>query len=317
MSPAEKSGVVGFKPTRGLIPTDGIIYSSQQLDTLGLLTRTVQDAEYMLHEFRNWADSPTRPEQIRLHSLSISHGRCFEVTFSGVRIGIPYNFLDQTKNISGHRLATFSMVVQLLEEAGAEIVWDVEIEGAETYRALPDDAKNITLHNHLKTATNAYLAGLKENPNNLKDLQDIIDFTKQCEAEEYPKRNVAVLEAAQATDPGSHEYEVMQKKEAYFADKGGISGTLDRYKLDVLMMPAMSVTMQAFASKAGSPVISLPIGRYLPITDVEKDSKNGLVTVAPNIPYADLLPCFSHILLTSLIDSRLISMVGHIETWTF
>lgn len=284
MSPAEKSGVIGFKPTRGLIPSDGIIYSSQQLDTLGLLTRTVEDAHYMLREFQNWSNpsSPPRDRIQPLHHL-LSTGTCFRLNLAGMRIGIPYKFLGEASKVTGHRLATFGMIVDLLEEAGAEIVWDV-LEEADEYEGLPGPEKNITLLTQLKMATDTYLSSLKENPRNLKTLQDIIDFTKQCDAEEYPERNVAVLEAAEATDPKSQEYKEMHEKDAYSAGMGGIPGTLDRYKLDVLMMPTLSVTMQAFASKAGSPTLSVPIGHYPASTEVKNDPNNGLVAVAPNIP---------------------------------
>jgi amidase len=205
-----------------------------------------------------------------------------------VRIGIPYKFLGEASKVIGHRLAAFGKIITLLEKAGAKIVWDVDIEGADVYQALPIESKDMGLLTHLKAATNTYLSGLKENPRDLKTLQDVIDFTKLCEAEEYPERNVAVLERAQATDPGKHSSKVMQEKDAYFAGVGGIPGTLDRYKLDVLLMPTLSVTIQAFAAKAGSPVISVPMGCYPAGTTIERDPNNGLITVAPNIP------CVSH-----------------------
>ncbi|KAF3039166.1 hypothetical protein E8E12_005003 [Didymella heteroderae] len=44
VSPAEKSGIVGYKPTKGLILSEGIIYASKNQDTVGVLTRIVEDA---------------------------------------------------------------------------------------------------------------------------------------------------------------------------------------------------------------------------------------------------------------------------------
>lgn len=44
VSPAERSGIIGYKPTKDLISSEGMIYASKRNDTVGLLTRTVADA---------------------------------------------------------------------------------------------------------------------------------------------------------------------------------------------------------------------------------------------------------------------------------
>jgi amidase len=44
VSPAKRSGVVGYQPTRTLLPSEGIIYASQRQDTVGVLARNVADA---------------------------------------------------------------------------------------------------------------------------------------------------------------------------------------------------------------------------------------------------------------------------------
>ncbi|KAF2625338.1 hypothetical protein BU25DRAFT_492979 [Macroventuria anomochaeta] len=74
----------------------------------------------------------------------------------------------------------------------------------------------------------------------------------------------------------------MLEKDKYFA--GCIESALDRYDCDVLLMPTLSVALQTFAAKAGSPVISVPMGIYPEETQVEADPKIGLITVAPGIP---------------------------------
>jgi len=75
----------------------------------------------------------------------------------------------------------------------------------------------------------------------------------------------------------------MLAKDEYIIGEGGIAGAIERKDLDVLMMPTSSMTMSTFATKAESPVLSVPLGYYPPDTEVEYDPKNGLVTVAPNI----------------------------------
>jgi amidase len=73
---------------------------------------------------------------------------------------------------------------------------------------------------------------------------------------------------------------------AYFTGKGGIHGALSRHRCEVLLVPTLSTTLQTFAAKTGSPVVSVPMGSYSTGTEVEKDEKNGLVNVAPGIPFS-------------------------------
>ena len=44
--------------------------------------------------------------------------------------------------------------------------------------------------------------------------------------------------------------------------------------------------MQSFAAKAGSPVMSVSMGVFPRDTPVEEDARNGLVNVAPGIPFS-------------------------------
>lgn len=142
--------------------------------------------------------------------------------------------------------------------------------------------REIVLDTDMKTAINDYLSNLQTNSQNIKDLQDLIDFTKMCPEEEYPVRNVAGLERAQATDPESEVYKAMLKKDEYFA--GCISNALNRQNCDLLVIPFLSPVLQTFAAKAGSPAMSVPLGVYPEDTPVVYDPRNGLITEAPGLP---------------------------------
>ncbi|KAH4799537.1 hypothetical protein HBH61_226710 [Parastagonospora nodorum] len=136
--------------------------------------------------------------------------------------------------------------------------------GAAEFEALTPAQKSIILDIDMKTSINTYLSSLVTNPQNIHNLYDLIAFTKACPEEEFPARNVEVLERAER----------------------GIPGALDRRRCNVLLLPTLSVTMQTFAAKAGSPVLSLPIGVYAEDTLVERDDRNGLVDVAPGILFS-------------------------------
>jgi amidase len=81
-------------------------------------------------------------------------------------------------------------------------------------------------------------------------------------------------------------FKKMMAMDEYFIGEGGIDAALSRHRCDVILSPTLSVTLQTFAAKAGSPVLSVPMGVYPLGTRVEKDERNGLVNVAPGIPFS-------------------------------
>lgn len=273
--------MVGFKPTRDLLPSQGIIHASERQDTVGVLTRSVQDASLIaigiVLETKHHANAAKL-------SVSQNFGKaCWSLSLRGIRIGIPTG-LTELISLPPCKAARLEQILTLLTHAGATIVRNVHISGAKAYEALSRAARQVSLDTDMKLAINAYLASLATNPQNINTLSDVIDFTKRCPGEEYPQRNVEVLERAQATDPSAVLYQAMDAKDGYFAGEGGIAGALCRHGCDVLLAPMLVPTMQAFAAKAGAPVLSVPVGVYAPGTAVKRDEKNGMVEVAPGIP---------------------------------
>lgn len=67
------------------------------------------------------------------------------------------------------------------------------------------------------------------------------------------------------------------------AEEGGVTGVLDRYSLDALVMPTFaSFHLPAIA---GLPVITVPLGYYPSHTPVTMNLKGTMVNVAPNVPF--------------------------------
>ncbi|KZM20088.1 Amidase [Ascochyta rabiei] len=291
VSPAEKSGIVGYKPTRDLIPSEGIIHASKRQDTVGVLTRTVKDAMLITYtlvlESLNCSSPrylPGNPDSTVLMENLLAACYSKKTDLTGVRIGIPLDLID-FGDIPECKLEAFEDTLSLLEtKSGAEIVRDVRVEGVCEYEGLSQEEKQVVLDTDMKIAIEAYLSDWKTDKQGISNLQDLIDFTKTCAEEEYPTRNVAGFERAQATDPESALYTTMLKKDEKFA--GCLERTLDRYGCDVLVIPILSVTLQAFAAKAGSPVLSVPMGYYPEGTPIETDPKNGLIAKAPGIPFS-------------------------------
>jgi aspartyl-tRNA(Asn)/glutamyl-tRNA(Gln) amidotransferase subunit A len=97
--PAAFCGLVGFKPTTGLWPTDGVFPLCETLDTIGPLTRTIDDAALIFTALEGVA-VPTRP-------------------VSSLRFGLPTN--QFVEDLDPAVATAFDRAIERLEAAGATI----------------------------------------------------------------------------------------------------------------------------------------------------------------------------------------------------
>ncbi|MGE5253171.1 MAG: amidase, partial [Planctomycetaceae bacterium] len=120
--PSAACGVVGLKPSRGLVSLDGVIPLAFSLDHVGPICRCVEDAALMLEVIASPAGrSSTRwPRVGRLFSGPLRRG------VRGIRIGIPrqYFFDRLDKNVRGYVLTACAILYQ----QGAELR-EVEFRG--------------------------------------------------------------------------------------------------------------------------------------------------------------------------------------------
>lgn len=114
--PASLNGVVGLKPTYGLVPRHGVTSLSWSLDHVGPITRTVEDAALVLaalagHDPRDPASLPTAAVDYRPHP---------DPDLTGVRVGVPrthyFDHVDTEVATAVHRAIT------QLEALGTQLV---------------------------------------------------------------------------------------------------------------------------------------------------------------------------------------------------
>jgi len=84
ISPASANGIVGLKPTVGLVDTAGIIPISVSQDTAGPMARTVADAAILLAAM---SDSPQSPGALRHTGLNLDFLSAADPGLQGIRIG--------------------------------------------------------------------------------------------------------------------------------------------------------------------------------------------------------------------------------------
>lgn len=262
--PSNNNGIVGIKPTVGLLSRSGIIPISYTQDTPGPMARTVADAAVMLGAMTGIdpADPKTLASEgnfLRAYTGSLNLGG-----LKGKRIGL-------IKNSGGYsdRVDTLmAQAVQLMTAGGAEII---EVE-APSRREYGDAEFQILLYEFRDGLIN-YLAGLGENAK-VKDLAGLIEFNLADPEELKYFDQKIFIEADKKGDLSSPEYLSALEKAAKATRENGIDRMLIEQKLDALICPTGSPAWKtdlvlgdhfvggnsSLAAVAGYPSITVPMG---------------------------------------------------------
>ncbi|KAL8721827.1 MAG: hypothetical protein Q9225_001582 [Loekoesia sp. 1 TL-2023] len=284
VNPAERSNVVGIKPTLGLTSRDMVIPISPRQDTVGPIGRTVKDAAYILtaitgkDTFDNWTSSQPyeeTPDYVK---------SCNHMGLKGARVGIPRNGIDfhlddSTKPV----MDAFEKAIQTVRDAGARLIEEANFS---SYDA-PAFARNssIVLDTDFVAGLSDYLSQLVTNPNDIHGLSDLARFTRSHPYEQYPDRDAYVWDrqlSRNITNSSPESWAAFQAN-VFMGGEQGVVGALDRHKLDALVMPTFaSFHLPAIA---GLPIVSVPLGFYPAQTPLRMNLKKTMVSVAPNIPF--------------------------------
>ncbi|MEV6400670.1 amidase [Streptomyces sp. NPDC051907] len=118
--PAALNGVVGLKPTYGLVPRHGVTSLSWSLDHVGPIARTVEDAALVLSALAGY--DPRDPASLAVPATDYRPPADTDLT--GVRVGIPRNYYFE--RVDPEVEAAVRSAIGQLESLGARLV-DVEI----------------------------------------------------------------------------------------------------------------------------------------------------------------------------------------------
>ncbi len=174
VAPSSFCGIVGMKPTVGLLSRNGIIPISKTQDTAGPMARSVKDLAILLGALTgiDHADSVMNSN----YSAEKDYTKfLIEYGLKGKRIGVEKSFFE------GHEavVALYKDAIDIMKRQGAEIV---EIELIKLTKDLGDSEFTV-LKYELKDGLNKYLANANAK---VKSLSDIIAFNKQNEKQTMP-----------------------------------------------------------------------------------------------------------------------------------
>ncbi len=273
VSPASINGIVGLKPTVGLVSRRGIVPISHSQDTAGPLARTVRDAAVLLGVMAG--PDPADPANVAV-------GERFEADYvryldpqglRGARLGIARRFFADHAPLDRF----LDHCVAMLEGAGAVIVdpADLPMHGA------AEAAELEVLLYEFKADLNAYLARLP-NGSPVRSLEDVIRFNEAHPAVELALFDQELLRQSNAK--GGLDEAAYKDARAVCLNAtraGGIDAVLAEHRLDAIVTLTSGTAWlidgvngdsdaggcSAPAAIAGYPHISVPAGlhRGLPV----------------------------------------------------
>jgi len=262
--PANANGVVGIKPTVGLISRAGIIPISNTQDTPGPMTRTLRDAVYCLDAMVG-VDADDAKTQESKGKTEISYANHLKGnSLSGKKIGLYRSPMGRDKKVD----SLMYRAIDDLKKLGAEVIDIEEIAvngvGAKSFE--------IMLYEY-KDGLNAYFKSLSPDVK-IKSIEDLIAFNLK-DSIELKYFNQRYLEMALEKDAiTSEKYKLVLDSMLTAARELGIDKIMAKYKLDAIISPTGSpawpitlgtgdvvrVSSSSPAARAGYPNITIPMG---------------------------------------------------------
>lgn len=226
--PSQTNGIVGIKPTLGLLSRSGIIPIAHSQDTPGPMARSVADAAIMLGLMTgvDERDSATRLSGKRGFS---SYEKFLDPNgLNGARIGVARNMAGSDKRI----IAIFESAIDVMKQLGAVIVDPANVPNFNKFGATETDV----LHYEFKTDLNKYLA---ESNSKLKTMGEIIKFNEENKDRVLKYFGQEHMEIAQEkAGLRDKKYREALAKNLLLTREKGIDAALKKYKLDAIVVPS-------------------------------------------------------------------------------
>lgn len=255
--PANVNGVVGFKPTVGLVSQQFIVPISSSQDTAGPMTKTVTGAAMMLTAMATSAEKQDYVAKLDQNSLK------------GARIGV----LRFSQGSNPDIVARFNEALEALVGAGAEMVDIDEFDGRDG--AFYDRSYDV-LKYEFKATLNDYLASTPRSVET-RSLVQLIAFNNAHADVELALFDQGIfVESADFGSLNDDKYLVALASVQLATRTDGIDALLKQYDVDVLVSPSGPVASRVdpvngdvwpdwvgaggIAAVAGYPHLSVPMG---------------------------------------------------------
>ena len=262
--PASINGIVGFKPTVGLVSRTHVVPISASQDTAGPMARSVYDAALLLNAIAGSDPADAATAEADAHLTDYAAGLT-TASLAGKRIGVLRKAVGNDPRVA----ALFDAALADLRRAGAELV-ELDYEAP----AAMGEAEFAVLLYELRRDLNAYLAASPA-PIPARTLAEVIEFNRAHSGEELRWFGQDLLELAE-TKTDADAYRKARAESLRLAGPEGIDKLIADHSLDVLVAPTVgpawttdlvngdnyngSIGAGSLAAVAGYPHLTVPMG---------------------------------------------------------
>ncbi|MGI8787368.1 MAG: amidase [Pyrinomonadaceae bacterium] len=268
--PSATCGIVGIKPTLGLVSRSGVIPIAHSQDTAGPMARTVTDAAILLGVLIGMDKSDSITSQAEKGEKDYT--RFLQKDgLKNLRIGVGRQTFGRNNKVD----KVIEPHLQVLKDGGATLI-DIEFP---TLQQFGDDEYQVLLY-EFKEDLNKYLA-TRGGQN--KTLADLIKFNEANREKEMPFFGQEIfLQAQEKNDLNDRAYLLALLKSKVLTQEQGIDAVMDKNKLDAFFAPSGGAAwmtdlvngdcgvfegLTSLAAVSGYPSITVPAGyvQELPI----------------------------------------------------
>jgi len=261
--PSNNNGIVGLKPTVGLISRSGIVPISFTQDSAGPMGKTVKDVAICLGALTGTDTSDAKTAASENNNSNDYTTALKASGLKGKRIGIYKPFANFHPKVS----PVFERAVDDMKAAGATVI---EIE-----KVMPEDVKDdsfLVMLYEFKDGLNKYFRALGE-ATLVKNLKELIEFNTNDATESMFDQELLIL-AESKGDLSDATYTEALSKMKHNTQKEGMDKVMAENRLDAFIAPTNSPAWKtdltngdlymggssSLSAMAGYPIISLPMG---------------------------------------------------------
>jgi len=262
--PAGINGIVGIKPTIGIVSRSGIIPIAHSQDTAGPMARTVRDAAFLLSAMTGIDPDDSAAPTIDAVDTNYTANLTAD-GLRGKRVGVIRTYFGsgQIPKVE----AIFEASIEALEAAGAEIIDPVNIDtegmGAASYEVLLYE---------FKAGLRSYF---EQSGAPVKTLAEVISFNEANAESAMPIFGQDILRLSETKGPLSDEIYLEALRTSKRIATSGIDNAIAEHQLDALIAPTNSpawmtdhingdnfsgVSSSSFGAVSGYPTITVPAG---------------------------------------------------------
>ncbi len=231
VGPAAMNGVVGIKPTVGLVSRSGIIPISSSQDTAGPIARSVADAAFLLAAI---ADTDTTgPVTVQdKKPVAVDYPAYLKADgLANTRIGACRLFAEDQASIGG----VFEDSLTALREAGAQVIEELALPSLVSVR----EHELVVMATEFRQGLNDYLATAQAA--SVRSLSDLITFNRNNTERVMPYFAQELLErSASAPSISDSIYLTARRESLRLTASEGIDRALSEHRLDAIVVPTTS-----------------------------------------------------------------------------